>query len=232
MVVVWYGLLATFAATAIGAVCSWLWYRADGGNEPYYAMVSASAAAVLSGIGIVVQHLFGGKADDGSKPPQDTVPSLLTWLLANVAAKDLSETLPVALRLAQKTGDKDFEKWIRFEFNGYNQSEMSEGDSVPEYRNVPGRYVDQYKHMAPYFEDIPSLLKYRLPLSIRELEQHAKSQTEISIHDPDVLAMVRNRLRFPAERFICYPASVMAILDAVRSRMIDWLHRIQTSQSA
>jgi len=230
MVVLWYGLIATFVATAIGAICSWLWYRADGGNEAFYAMMSATAAATLSGIGIILEYFFATKEGDGSKPPQDTVPSLFAWLRANVPSKDLSETLPIALRLAQKLGDKGFEKWVRFEFNGYNQAEMTDTDSVPEYRNVPGRYVDQYKHMAPYYADIPSLCKFRLPIGVRELEQHAKSQNEISIHDPELIEMIREQLKFNAERFACSPAAILSVLDAIRSQLLDWMHRIQSNQ--
>jgi len=59
--------------------------------------------------------------------------------------------------------------------------------------------------MAPYYEDIPSLQKYRLPLSVRELEQHGKSHNHISVHDPELIAMVRERLGFNAERFGLLP---------------------------
>jgi hypothetical protein len=58
MVVLWYGLVAAFVGSAIGAVCSWLWYRADGGNEAYYAALAATAVAVLSAIGVAVQFFF------------------------------------------------------------------------------------------------------------------------------------------------------------------------------
>ena len=39
-------------------------------------MMSATAAATLSGIGIILEYCFATKEGDGSKPPQDTVPSL------------------------------------------------------------------------------------------------------------------------------------------------------------
>jgi len=107
---------------------------------------------------------------------------------------------------------------------------MSETDLVPEYRNVPGRYVDQYKRMAPYYEDIPGMGTFRFPNGVRELERHARSTNEISVHEPAILAMIQKNLKFDAVRFVCYPASILNVLDAIRSQLLDWLHRIESSQ--
>ncbi len=161
-----------------------------------------------------------------------TAASLLDWLLLNVPSKDLSETLPVALRLAKKLGDTAFERWVTLEIKGYNQRDMTEGDSVPEYRNVPGRYVDAYKHMAPDDPDIPSMNIYRMCSGVRELERYAAGDKEISIHDPDILRMIRNTLRFKAERFISTPAAFLGVLETIRANLLDWLHTIEADQPA
>jgi hypothetical protein len=209
------------AALSVILAIRWAWTQ-NGWFEPY---------TVICGCVFVCLEVYRratAKAEaENPTGVGDTTSSLLAWLFANVPSKNLSETLPVALRLAQKLGDTDFERWVRFEFNGYNQRDMTEADSVPEYRNVPGRYVDQYKHMAPYYEDIPSLCVYRLPLGVRELEQHAASDKEISVHDPELIAMVRKQLGFNAERFVCYPAALLSVLDEIRSHLLGRLHRIQ-----
>ncbi len=79
MVVLWYGLIAAFIGSAVGAVCSWLWYRADGGNEAFYAATSATIVAVLSLIGIIVQYFFDRPANEEREagPPKENANSLL-----------------------------------------------------------------------------------------------------------------------------------------------------------
>jgi hypothetical protein len=157
---------------------------------------------------------------------------LLNWLLANVPSKELSETLPVASRLAKKLGDKAFERWATLEFKGYYQRDMTEGDSVPEYRDVPGRYVDAYKHMAPDDPDVPSMNIYRMSNGVRELEQYAASKNEISLHNPDILRMIRTSLRFNAERFVSMPSAFLGVLDSIRANLLDRLHSIEAEQPA
>ncbi len=144
MFVLWYGLIAAFIGSAVGAVCSWLWYRADGGNEAFYAATSTTIVAVPSLIGRIVQYFFDRPANDESEagPPKENANSLLAWLLRCVPSKDLSRMLPKALRLAKLLGDKDLERCVRCELNGYLKPHMNDADVVPEYRTVTGRYMD------------------------------------------------------------------------------------------
>jgi AbiTii len=174
------------------------WYRRKSAHDKPVLNAARSASSLASG------ELL---------PGPDSGPALLAWLLSHAPSKDLSETLPVALRLAHKIGDKDFERWVRFEINGYNQDQMIEGESVPEYRNVPDRYVDRYKEMAPYYPDIPALNVCRMWNGVRELEHHSKTNGEMTIRDPDVLGMIRERLGFDAVRFVSNPAAIRAGCD-------------------
>ena len=177
MVVLWYGLIAAFIGSAVGAVCSWLWYRADGGNEAFYAATSTTIVAVLSLIGRIVQYFFDRPANEESEagPPKENANSLLAWLLRCVPSKDLSRTLPKALRLAKLLGDKDLERCVRCELNGYLKPHMNDADVVPEYRTVTGRYMDIYGR--PLMIDDPNLSfvnEDRLRLGVRELEAHTE----------------------------------------------------------
>lgn len=214
MVVLWYGLIAAFIGSAVGAVCSWLWYRADGGNEAFYAATSATIVAVLSLIGRIVQYFFDRPANEESEagPPKENANSLLAWLLRCVPSKDLSRTLPKALRLAKLLGDKDFERWVRCELNGYLKPHMNDTDVVPEYRTVTGRYMDIYGR--PLMIDDPNLSfvnEDRLRLGVRELEAHAEKDGML---------------------YIQHAAFIYGILDSIRSELLDRLHKIETQRGA
>jgi hypothetical protein len=57
MIRVWYGVIAAFIGSFSTALCSWLLYLKDGGNEAFYAAISTSIVALLSGVGIVVHFV-------------------------------------------------------------------------------------------------------------------------------------------------------------------------------
>jgi hypothetical protein len=67
VVVLWYGLIATFIGSTVGAICNWRWYRADGGNEAFYAAMSSTIVAALSGIALGVQYFFDTSSNDESE---------------------------------------------------------------------------------------------------------------------------------------------------------------------
>jgi hypothetical protein len=62
-------LIAAFLGSLVTSICTWLWYRADGGNEPFYGAISASVVAVLSGIGLIVGY-FVNRKRGGDQPPK------------------------------------------------------------------------------------------------------------------------------------------------------------------
>ena len=69
--IVWYETIATFLGSLVSALCMWLWYRAEGGNEAFYGAISASVIAALAGLGMIVEYFFtkvdGTKEKPGSK---------------------------------------------------------------------------------------------------------------------------------------------------------------------
>jgi hypothetical protein len=223
-ILVWLEVL-TFCA-AVSLAFAWI-YTKNGDYEPY-----TYGCGVIA-FGIELYRRYGLKDKDaGNGHGADDASSLLSWLLANAPMKDLSETLPVALRLAHKIGDKGFERWVRLEISGYNQHQMAEGDSVPVYRNVPGRYVNQYNQVAPFYPDIPALNVYRLWNGVRELERYSKSDAAMTIDDPELMSMIREQLRFDAVRFVSNPAAILSVLDAIRIQLQERLHGIEASIGA
>ena len=67
-------------------------------------------------------------------------------LLGQTNTAPLSQTMPIALRLARELKQTDFEKWLRLEIGGYfnTNSALTDDIKVPEYRNVAGQHLDKY----------------------------------------------------------------------------------------
>jgi AbiTii len=131
--------ILAFVAFVILAV-RWAWTQ-SGWFEPYTVLCA------LVGVGLELCRRLVPESEvatEGMQPPRDAASSLLAWLTTHVPSRPLSETLPVALRMAQKLGDKDLERWILCELNGYSPQTMRGTDVVPEYRTITGRHLDIY----------------------------------------------------------------------------------------
>jgi AbiTii len=232
MLILWYGLVAAFLGSLVTSICTWLWYRAEGGNEPFYGAISASVVAVLSGIGLVVEY-FANRKRGGDQPPKANPESLLLdWLLTHVPSEDLSKTLPKALNLAKMVGDKDFEKWILCEVNGYSPRTMVAPDVVPEYRTIPIVHMDMYKR--PLIIDDPSLSfvnQDRLCFGVRELEAYAKRGGMLFGHDPRFVASIKENMHVDVVQYQFNTASIFGILEAIRSQLLDRLHGLRSNQA-
>ena len=216
------------AAFLMLAVLVGLWAWTQNGNfEPWTAVCGVVAGGLE-----IYRRFFLEIAIDGNALPEDTSDGLLSWLLANSVSKDLSETLPRALRLAQKLGDNNFEKWVRLELYGYNwENGMAALDVVPEYRAVPGRYLNGYGQMLRLQDpDLSFVNEDRFRLGVRELEGYAKKTGMLYIVNEDMLSLVRQNFGFDAVQFGFNPTAILSILDAIRSKLLDRLHRIKDGQ--
>jgi len=80
------------------------------------------------------------KTRSGNPPVSTSEPEeLIRWIRNHGTEKPLSQVLPRALQLAQAIRNQDLEHWVRMELYGYTQEGgMTEGDVVPEYREVTG----------------------------------------------------------------------------------------------
>ena len=214
-------LLAVFALR-------WAWTQ-NGWYEPY---------TVICGLVLICLEVYRrlGAKDGGEQPepPKDAASSLLQWLLANAPTKDLSETLPKALRLAQMLGDKDFEKWILCELTGYSPGTMAAADMVPEYRIIPIRHLDVYNR--PLLIEDPDLAfvnQDRFRFGVRELEAYAKKGGMGVAHCQEYVNAIKESMDIDVIKYRFNSASIFGMLDSIRSILLDRLHTIeQTLASA
>jgi hypothetical protein len=204
-------------------VLAYLWASTKDGNYEPYTYICGVIFFLIE-----FYRRWGIKDTPGTGGlPEDTAPSLLSWLIANAPARDLSETLPRAFRLAQKLGDRDFERWVRCELYGYDDDNMADGDEVPRYRAVVGRYFNRFGQRLEL--DDPKLgfaNEDRLRLGVRQLEEYSKKRAILFIANDDMLQIIRENLEFDAVRFGFNPTAVVGVLEAIRGRLMDRVHAI------
>ncbi|WP_417746321.1 hypothetical protein [Rosistilla oblonga] len=209
------------------------WDLAYGGSN----LIDASlivAGILLFGMALILQISREiGRPTSDRNDPHETKPtdSLATWFDDNVHSANLSESLPRALRFAKQIGDEELSRWIRLELYGYNeQGGMKESDTVPEYRAVPGRWMDKYDAMLDVssYPDLAILNEYRFRSSIAELEELG-SRTEMqNISDVYMTNLFREHMGIEVFRFCFNPIGVRGTLDVIRNLLAEKLHTIQT----
>jgi hypothetical protein len=206
-------------------VIRWAWTQ-NGWFEPYTAV----CACILGGLEIYRRSQW---EDTGhAAVSDDSTPSLLAWLIANASSKELSETLPKALQLAKELGDKDFEKWICCELNGYSPRTMDAADTVPEYRTIAGRHMDVHgRPLMIQDVDLSFVNEDRLRFGVRELESYAKKGGTLYLSDPGLISIIKEHLNVDVCRFACSSASIFGILESVRGKLLDHLVRVEKSQA-
>ncbi len=200
----------------------WAWTQ-DAWYEPY---------TVICGLVLICLEVYRRfAATDGgehAEPPKDAASSLLQWLLANAPTKELSETLPKALRLAQMLGDKDLEKWILCELTGYSPTTMAETDVVPEYRIIPIRHLDVYNRPLLIEDlDLAFVNQDRFRFGVRELEAYAKKGGMGVAHCQDYVSAIKENMDIDVVKYTFNSASIFGMLDSIRSILLDRLHKIE-----
>ncbi|TGE09721.1 TIGR02391 family protein [Hymenobacter fodinae] len=143
-----------------------------------------------------------------------------------VSEENLSKVFPSALVLSKKIKDPHLEKWVNLEFNGYfkGNSYMDNDVVVPEYRSLPGQYLNDYGQIMRIDNpDLKFANEYRLRNGIAELEEFAKASTMITLSDSSFNSLIRQNLGFDASRFQFAPYSVVGILNDIKSSLINKL---------
>ena len=161
--------------------------------------------------------------------------------LAQVGATDVCELLRRAKVVASKLKLDDFDEWFDFELNGYPESA-----DVPDYRVVSSRLMTKspYHGLQPVFfkgegEPKPgqfslashfSSMKMRQPIAqvahlvVNIMRGDGSGVLACSLGDGEMNALVEGEARFrlvePVR--ILNNGDVVAILDAVRNRILKW----------
>jgi hypothetical protein len=115
-------------------------------------------------------------------------------LRLRAAAAPLSELLPLLLSLSQILKNRELEKWVRLELNGYYNVNpaLTEDVIVPEYRTVAGEHTDEYGR--PLLITDPKLSfvnEDRLRNGVSELERLSGRDEMVSIRNPVSAQLLR-----------------------------------------
>ncbi len=150
-------------------------------------------------------------------------------LLEKLYSLPLSQTLPLALRLARDLKDASFERWIRLELDGYSNDNpaFAEKTVVPEYRWVTG----QHKNIngQPFLVDPKLSFMNRYPLrnGVGELEELVKSNEMIAFQDVGMIKAIQEWLKVDVYSFEFSKISVVGILNTIKSKLADQIYEIE-----
>lgn len=149
-------------------------------------------------------------------------------LLALVEEQTLSRSLPTALRVATAISDEEWASWIRLELIGYfaDNPAMKVDTIVPEYREVPGLWYDDYgRVLALKNTDIAFINELRLRCGVPELERIATGTGTMAMRPTEFSETLRNNLNVEVSVFRFQPSSVNQVLMNIKIRLLDHLAR-------
>lgn len=151
-------------------------------------------------------------------------------ILSMVDCTPLSELLSLSLRLSHKIRNKDMEKWIQLELNGYfnTNPSLTEDVVVPEYRTIVIQHFDKFGEA--FIIRNPNLLfvnETRLRNGVSELERLSKLEENVYVQDPYLIQLLHNNCDFEASNYGFNPFQTLGILTSIRTKLIDWLHEIE-----
>lgn len=142
----------------------------------------------------------------------------------------LPDLLRSLTRLAKQLGEEKLEKWARLELEGYENTNpaMTEDVVVPEYRTVPGQWADEFGNVLLLQDPgLQFLNEQRLRNSIVDLEQLAHSNHPLYFRAPRGSQMIGKHLQVEVSRFCFSSRSLVTVLAAIRTRLIERLDELQ-----
>lgn len=152
-------------------------------------------------------------------------------LLGQTNTTPLSQTMPIALRLARELKQADFEKWLRLEIGGYFDTNpaLTPDVQVPKYRNVVGEHLDKYGRPigVPYKLQFVNVVPLRN--GIDELEKLAAGTEMLTVKNPVSIEFFRERFNVEVFAFHFNPLEINGILGSIKLKLNDWLYDVQNS---
>ena len=216
-----FDILALILTTIIGIA----WLMLPNKNwEPWLVLCGAGVAAVD-----LTRRLQDrkNKLSGGISTRYDVATSkdkLREWLDSNVYTAKLSESLPRALQFAKRIGDRELEHWVRLELYGYTKdSGMTEGDTVPAYRAVTGRWLDEFGRILDLsqYPELAIVNEYRFRFSIAKLEELAGKSEVVHLADDHCRNLIRTHMNVEVVQFAFSPVEIRGALDAVRNMLVE-----------
>ena len=104
---------------------------------------------------------------------------------------------------------------------------MTEQDTVPEYREVTGRYMDSYNRMLQVPSNLDFVNGYRFRYGVRQLEELAKKEKMQNIRDEDCIELLRRELNVDVYRFCFSPTEIVGVLDCIRNHLMEKVNSIE-----
>jgi hypothetical protein len=214
-------------AAIVTAGLAAMWVCDSSGNyEPW---------TVICGVILAVSDIFRRvRTRSEDKPKSLSKPEeLILWIQTQGAENPLSQVLPCALKLSQLLDSQDLEHWVRLELLGYTQEGgMSEQDTVPEYREITGRYMDRYNKMVQVPPDFDYINGYRFRYGVRQLEELAKKEKMQNFRDEDRIELLRRELNVDVCSFCFSPTEIVGVLDRIRNHLIEKVNNIELKVGA
>jgi hypothetical protein len=147
-------------------------------------------------------------------------------ILEAVDKLPLSKSLQKIIRIAQEIKDQDLEIWARLELHGYCNSNpvLSDEIVVPEYRTVAGYYTDDYGRRLEITEkEMGFLNEMRLRFGVVELEGLIGAKGPLAFPAMNFAKIIRENLDVEVTTFNFNPATIPAVLEAIRTHLFDLL---------
>lgn len=199
-----------------------MWVRDPSGNyEPW---------TVICGVVLVGSEIYRRvqTGSEGGPKPLSKQEELIRLIQVWGLEEPLSKVLPLALQLSQILGSLDLEHWVRLELFGYTQEGgMTEQDTVPEYREITGFYMDRHNQMLHVPPDLDFVNGYRFRYGVRQLEELAKKEKMQNIRDEGRIELLRRELDVDVYRFCFSPTEIVGVLDRIRNHLIEKVNNIQ-----
>ena len=152
--------------------------------------------------------------------------------IVEIASVDsLSTAMNRALPFALSTENNELSCWIECELGGYlegNETFMDDRSITPDYRKIIGTYMDsQGQSIHQYYRGLDFINFYVLREGVSTLENYSKNEGMIGIQKAVILKKLSDKLSIPITEFRFEPVSVLAVLQAIRQKLIKQLVEIK-----
>lgn len=151
-------------------------------------------------------------------------------ILDNLNIRPLSESLQNFLVLATKAEDQDLIKWVKFELTGYNSSEITHDNVVPQYREVSGYHADDlHQRLVLPREDMQFINIIRIRSGVVELEVY--QEDGLIMKDSDMCKIIQDNLNVHVTSFHVSASQVKQVLANVKCELISRLSKLEDHQN-